>query len=230
MTKVLELPSFRRPREKLVEQGTDSLKDYELLAILLRTGYQGQSAIDIAKRILQQHGLEGLREMELKKLARLKGIGISRASTVVAALELARRAFADEQTRAVITPADVANVTHYLVKKKQEYLVALYLNARNELIDSETISIGTLTSSLVHPREVFAPALEKRAGSVIVVHNHPSGDSAPSADDLTVTERLVRAGALLGISLIDHVIVSHSGFVSLREADVVDFESEVLAD
>lgn len=217
MVTVRELPSFKQPREKLFEKGVDGLQDYELLAILFRTGYKGVSALSLAKRVLLAKSLLDLKLMQPQALADMKGIGISRAATLLAAFALADRLRSHDEDVVIDTPADVYKVAHHLQKKKQEHLFVLYLNARRRLLCCEVISVGTLTASLVHPREVFAPALEYRAAAVIVVHNHPSGDITPSGEDLTITERLLAAGELLGIEVIDHIIIGDNSYQSLKE-------------
>lgn len=217
MTKIKDLPKFKRPREKLFNQGADTLRDYELLAILLRTGYQGKSAVEIAKRILKTNRPRDLVRLTPQALAEIKGVGKSRAATIIAALALSRRVFLNDEDVAIKTPADVIKVVDALTRKKKEYLVALYLNARNRLIKKQTISVGTLTANLIHPREVFAPALQYHAAQIIIIHNHPSGDSRPSAEDIKITERLMEASKILGIRLIDHIIVAKDGFFSFND-------------
>lgn len=221
MAKIKDLPKFSRPREKLFEKGPDALKDYELLAILLRTGYQGKSAIDVAKRILKTIKLENLSRLTLPELAKLKGVGKSRASTISAAIALSRRVFNFDTGITINTPDDVVKVTSTLLDKKKEYLVVLCLDARNRLIKKHTISVGTLTSNLVHPREVFTPAIQNNAAQLIIVHNHPSGHVKPSDDDLRVTKQLVTAGKLLDLEVFDHLIVGTNGFFSFREKNLL---------
>lgn len=216
MAKIKDLPKFKRPREKLFEKGTDALKDHELLGILLRSGYQGKSALEVAKRILRTKKLDELAELSPTELAKIKGVGESRAAIITAALALARRVFLNDESVAIKTPADVVKVVNSLAEKKKEYLVALYLNARNRVIKQQTISVGTLTASLIHPREVFAPAIQNHAAQLILVHNHPSGDVEPSLEDIHITERLVEVGNILGIKVIDHVILAQNNFFSFN--------------
>lgn len=217
MAKIKDLPKFKRPREKLFEKGPDALKDHELLAILLRTGYQGKSALEVAKRILKTIKFEKLSQLSLGELSKIKGVGKSRAAIIIAGIELSKRMFKVESNVIIKTPEDVVKVVSYLRNKKREYLVALYLNARNQLIKSKTISIGTLNESLVHPREVFAPAIKNHAASVILVHNHPSNSLKPSNQDIKITKNISQAGNILGIEVVDHIILAKIGKTSLKE-------------
>ncbi len=219
--KIHDLPQHQRPREKLAEKGVDALSIQELIAILLRTGYKGKSALEIAHRLCQTYSLAQLKTLALPKLASLKGIGMARASQLKAAFVLGELVDPEQERTAISTPPLVYELCRYLTSKKQEHLVALYLNARNQLIIQVTISIGTISSSLVHPREVFAPALEHRASGVILVHNHPSGDSSPSEEDIIITQKLIEAGEILDIKLVDHVIVSTQGWKSLRHEQLI---------
>lgn len=218
-----DIPEFAQPREKLAHYGPEHLKDHELLAILLRTGYKGKNVLEVAKRILDKYPLEKLLTLPLNNISNLKGIGPSRASTLVAAYEVCKRAQQTDPLVTISSAQDVYKVTSSIWHNKREHLVVLLLNARNQLVKSHTVSIGTLTSNLVHPREVFAPAFEERAAQIIIVHNHPSGDPTPSFEDIQITERLLTAGGLLGIELVDHVIVSSKNYCSIREQNLVKF-------
>ncbi len=211
-----DLPPHKRPREKLAEKGSDSLSDSEILALLLSGGYRGQNAVDVATRILTHYTLTQLSRLSYSELLKLKGLGSAKASTLVAATSLASRIFGSSDLPTVSQPSDVVKMTHELQTMKQEHLVGLYLNARHQVIAKETLSIGTLTASPVHPREIFAPALSHRAAEIILVHNHPSGDAQPSAEDVEVTEKLAEAAEILDIALIDHVIVAKDGWCSLK--------------
>jgi DNA repair protein RadC len=221
MSKIKDLPKFLRPREKLFEKGPDALKDHELLAILLRTGYQGKSAIEVARRILKSNNLEAFSQISLNEFSKIKGVGKSRASTIIAAIELSKRILKFDTDITIKTPEDVVKVVSYLRNKKREHLVALYLNARNQLLKSKIISIGTLNESLVHPREVFAPAIKYHASSVILVHNHPSGNIECSKEDIVLTENIVRSGKILGIGVSDHVIVTKIDYFSFKQKGMI---------
>lgn len=218
--KIKDLPQFKRPREKLFEKGPAALKDYELLAILLRTGYQGKSALEVAKRILAEININELSKLPLQKLAKLKGVGKSRAATIIAAFVLAQR-LSPKKENTISSPADVFKLVTDYKNKKREYLIGIYLDARKQLITKKVISIGTLDTSLIHPREVFNPAVRFNASSVIVVHNHPSGDSKPSLEDKKITQKLIQAGELLGIGLIDHLIITEDDYFSFKDHKLI---------
>lgn len=213
-----ELPPPDRPRERLLRLGPDALREEELLALVLGTGFSGRSALEVARSVLAGKELRELVRLAPAALARLDGFGESRACALAAAIELARRSDSPkEQSPELSSPAQVYSQLRSLRLKQKEHFVALYVNARNRLLHVETVSIGTLTASLVHPREVFGPAIERRAAGVVVAHNHPSGDTRPSAEDCAATRRLERAGSVLGVPLLDHVVVAEGGYYSFRE-------------
>src|SRR3989338_2989192 len=205
--KIKDLPKSDRPREKLVAKGAENLKDSELLAILLRTGKAGKNVIEIASQILSRYSKKRLLQMTHEDLVKIGGIDSAKATTLLAAFELAKRALEVNDTNlpTIVTPKDVVAQLTDLRHNRKEHFVALYLNARNQLVYKETISIGTLNANLVHPREVFEPALKYSAASIMVAHNHPSDDPAPSENDLEITKRLVEAGKILGIEVVDHI-------------------------
>lgn len=221
MSKIKDLPKFTLPREKLFEKGPQALKDYQLLAILLRTGYKGQNVLDVAKRILKTKSLFDLSTLDPKEIAKIKGVGNSRAAIISASLEIAKRIFKNDSTVKITSPEDVLKVVGDIRDKKKEHFVALFLDARNQLIVTETISIGTLNASIVHPRDVFAPALRCSAASIIIAHNHPSGDPEPSKEDIIITEKIVSAGKILDITLIDHLIVAKDDFFSFKKKGMI---------
>lgn len=215
--RITELPSEDRPRERLIEHGPDALKNAELLAIILNTGYKDEGVLELASRILSEYGSKGIAsERNVRRLMGELGIPQVKASQIVACFELGRRFFKEDTGRMpVIRGAeDVHEYLKDMRNLKKEVFRGLYLNTRNKLIHDEVISIGTLDANLVHPREVFGPAIEFAAAAIIVAHNHPSGDPTPSAEDRAVTERLTQAGKLLGIEVLDHVIVGKEGFAS----------------
>lgn len=214
------------PRERLQRLGAEALRDAELLALLLRTGARGRPALALAEALLETRGgLEGLARASAGQLRAAGGMGPAKTATLLAALELGRR-LAGRRLRvrdAVRGPEDVFRHLHARLRDatREEFRVLL-LDGRHRLLGEESVSRGTLTASLVHPREVFRPALREAAASVILAHNHPSGDPTPSLEDREVTRRLGRAGRLLGIPVLDHVVVAEDGFVSLREEGVLD--------
>lgn len=217
--KIKNLPKHERPREKMIEMGATNLRDKELLAILLRTGREGKSAIEIANKILQKFPMKKLLSLDLKTLAGIKGIGPDKACTLLSAFELTKRALAveDNNLPTINSAKDAVAHLQELRTAKKEHFVVLYLNARNQLIHKETISIGTLNANLVHPREVFKPAIDHLAASIIVAHNHPSGEVDPSPADLELTKRLQEAGKLIGIEVVDHIIIAGNKNYSLTD-------------
>jgi DNA repair protein RadC len=217
---IRDLCVAERPRERLALVGAEALKMEELLAIVLRTGYRGHGALQLAQEILAKHPIAQLLQMPLASLSRLRGVGTSRAAVLLAAAELVRRAekLSGESLPLIQTVGDVAALALDIRDKKKEYLLAFFLNARHQLIAKEVISIGTLTASLAHPREIFAPAIGKAAAGVILVHNHPSGDPSPSEEDVRLTQRIAQAGKIMGIDLLDHMIVAESGCYSFKTA------------
>lgn len=216
MNLLLELHRVERPRERLESLGPEALSDRELVALLLGTGYGGANVMEVADAVLRA-APEGAADLET--LRGVKGVGGSRAAALVAAFELGRRrASAGDSRPSLNSPEKVAQQVPAEVKKAgRENFIGFYLNARSQLLHMETISIGTLSASLVHPREVFLPAIAQSAAAVVVAHNHPSGDCRPSAEDKDATRRLARAGELLGIPLLDHVVVSARAWYSLKE-------------
>ncbi len=209
------------PRERLASLGAEALSDAELVALLLRSGSARLSARDIAQALLRRHGgLRGLARAPLADLRGQRGVAEAKAATLQAAFELGRR-LASRRLRpgdAIRSPADVHRHFQPLLRDAphERFLVVL-LDGRHRVIRPVLTSLGTLTASLVHPREVFAPALREPAAAVILVHNHPSGDPTPSREDREITSRLAAAGDLLGIPVLDHVVIAEQGYVSLRE-------------
>ncbi len=219
MTKIKDLHKSDRPRERLMKMGSGALKNRDLLAIMLGSGYEGKNAISVAGNLLKRHSLEKVAEMPFEKLKKLKGIGDAKACKLMAAFELSRRAFSVKpgSLPAIQAPEDVLAIVSDIRKNRKEHLVALYLNARNQLLHRETISVGSLNANKVHPREVFSPALEHLAASVILAHNHPSGDAEPSEEDVKVTKNLAKAGRIMGIEVLDHVVLGKDSLVSMKE-------------
>lgn len=218
---IQQLPCTERPRERLLHLGASQLSNPELLAILLRTGFANTSVTVLAEQLVSHfHGLEGLDNASVEELAAVKGVGLAKAAQVKAGIELGRRA-SETPWRERFTfrsPQDVyQSVSPRLCHLDREVFMVFHLNAKNQVIHSETISVGSLTSSLVHPRELFKGAIKRSAAAVVLAHNHPSGDPTPSEDDLVLTRRLAQAGDLLGIRVLDHIIVGYGRFISLKE-------------
>ena len=217
--KIKDLPKSDRPREKLIAKGAENLKDSELLAILLRTGTTGKNVIEIASQILTKYSKKRLMQMTYEDLSKISGIDSAKATTLLAAFELSKRALEVNDTNLpmITTAKDAVAQLSDMRELKKEHFVVLYLNAKNQLVHKETISMGTLNANLVHPREVFEPALKHSAAQIVVAHNHPSGDPKPSEDDLEVTKRLTEAGKMMGIEVVDHIIVSKNAYFSFKE-------------
>lgn len=216
-------PVSERPRERLLEKGSDALSDAQLLAIILRTGDQGVSALDLAIALLDRFGsLAALEAAPVPDICELKGLGPSKAAQIKAALEIGRRTLrGDSNERPGFHGG--TDVHRYLAPAMghlpQEEFRLLLLDAKHRLLREVAISRGTLMGTSVDPREVFSAALRERAAAVVCAHNHPSGEPAPSAEDRALTARLREAGHLLGIPLLDHVIIARSGFFSFAESE-----------
>jgi DNA repair protein RadC len=210
-TRIKDLPNRERPRERLAELGPDALSDSELIAILLRTGLQGKSAVDVGAELVQQFGtLSALAQATLEELQTIKGIGRDKAIALQSAFTLARRMAAEIREAAPVldTPESVANLLREECRPYEvEHFYAIFVNTRRRLIRKVHLTNGTLDAAIVHPRDVFRHAVAANASAVILVHNHPSGDPTPSKADITVTRDLVRAGQLLKIEVLDHVIL-----------------------
>ena len=221
---IRDLPKSERPREKLLNRGPENLKDEELLAILIGTGFHGKSALKLARQILAKYPKNKLLKIQPNQLTEIKGIGSSKASIILAAIELVKRSLnLREETIPVIqSPKDVISQVSFLRDKQREHFVVLFLNARNQLITKKDLFIGTLNANLVHPREIFSEALKHNAASLILIHNHPSGDPEPSQDDLEITKRLREAGQIMGLEIIDHLIISHNNYFSFKEHQLLE--------
>ena len=216
--RIRDLPKFARPREKLVGRGPKALSDAELLAVLLRTGVEGRSAVELARRLLEKAG-RSLPRWRVEDFMSVPGIGKAKACQIVAAFELARRYLLGERPK-IRKPQDILPYVQPYIRRKQEYFVCITLNGAGEVIETRVVTVGLLDSAQIHPREVFADALADRAAGVILVHNHPSGNLEPSPEDIAITRRLVEAGKLLGIEVLDHIIISPSGHLSLKERGI----------
>jgi DNA repair protein RadC len=224
-SKITHWPKAERPREKLLTHGATLLSDSELLAILIRTGTGNITAVDLAKKLLQDFGsLHHLAARTVQDLKRYRGLGEVKSLSLVAAFEVGRRsAVSDtlEQMR-IISPADIVKRFQPLLRDmKHEVFKVLLLDSANHLIRDVTVSTGILNSSLVHPREVFSKAITEPAASIILLHNHPSGNPEPSAEDLQITRQLVEAGKIIGIPVHDHVILTSSSYTSFAERGIL---------
>ncbi len=216
-----DLPVSERPRERLQKYGSESLSAQEILALILGRGIAGESVMVTAQRLLSQFGnLKSLASASLEELSQVRGIGIAKASQIKAAFEIASRiqATSEDSLKPLLkTPEDVSKLVSGSLKgKKREHFRLILLDTRNRLIKVSELSIGSLDSSIVHPREVFREAISASAASVILAHNHPSEDTTPSEDDIKLTKRLAEAGELMGIEVLDHVIIGGNSYLSLK--------------
>ena len=216
-----DLPVSERPRERLQKLGVDALSAQEIIALILGRGIAGESVMVTAQRLLSQFGnLKGISTASVEELSQVKGIGLAKAAQIMAAFALASRleGYSEVGDKIMVkTPEDVSSlVKSRLRDKKKEYFLALLLDTRNQLIKVAEISIGSLDSSIVHPREVFKEAIAASAAAVLFVHNHPSGDPAASEDDIKLTKRLAQTGEIVGIDVLDHVIIGDKKFLSLK--------------
>ncbi|HBG10443.1 MAG: RadC family protein [Limnochordia bacterium] len=216
-----DVPMEERPRERLKRHGVERLANKELLAILLRTGNRRESALSLAEKLLARFGsLPNLAAASFEELTAVRGIGPAKAADILAAFELAKRlAESRMEFQGVVNcPADAAQlVLRELSLADKEHFVIIMLNTKNRVIAKKTVSIGHLQASLVHPREMFKEAIKRSSAALILVHNHPSGDLTPSKEDISTTERLREAGAVLGIDVLDHIIVGDNRYFSFRE-------------
>lgn len=222
---IQNLPEQERPRERLLRFGPEALSTAELIAIILGSGTKEKPVLHLAQEIATQ-GLAQLSEATISELCQIKGVGEAKAIQLKAALNLGLRA--SRQTSLpkylIRTPAHVYHlVKEELEKEKRELFMAILLDVKGCVISTQTISIGTLTSALVHPREVFYPAIRHKAVSIIVVHNHPSGDPTPSEEDYQVTKNLIEVGKLISIPVNDHIIIGNQSFVSIRQKGGIEF-------
>jgi DNA repair protein RadC len=216
-----DLPFSERPRERLQKLGVEALSAQEILAVILGRGVAGESVMVTAQRLLSQFGnLKGIASASVEELSKVKGIGLAKASQIKAAFELANRleAYSGAGDKPIVkTPEDVASLVRGRLRgKKREHFLAILLDTRNQLIRVSEVSIGSLDTSIVHPREVFKEAISASATSVIFVHNHPSGDPGASEDDIKLTKRLAEVGEIVGIDVLDHIIIGDKKYLSLK--------------
>lgn len=222
--KIKDIPKEERPREKLLNFGVESLSDKELLALLLRTGQKGESALKLSERLLEQvNGIEGVFNSSLISLMDVKGIKEAKASQILAACELYRRVKRKEMKNyKVSSPEDIAYLFEdSFFMENQEIVRLISLNTKNIVISIKEIFKGGLNSSIVHPREIFKEALSMSAAAIILCHNHPSGDPTPSIEDVNITKRIKACGELMGIELLDHVILGKNKFISLKQKGII---------
>jgi len=218
---IRDLPLSERPRERLQKLGVEALSAQEILAVLLGRGIAGESVMVTAQRLLSHFGsLKGIADASVEELSQVKGIGLAKAAQIKAAFELSSRlgGYPEAGDKPIVkTPEDVASLVKGRLRgKKKEHFLALLLDTRNQLIKVSEISIGSLDTNIVHPREVYKEAISASAASVIFVHNHPSGDPTASEDDIKLTKRLAEAGEIVGIDVLDHIIIGDKKYLSLK--------------
>jgi len=222
MPKLKDIPKVDRPREKFLEKGSDALSKSELLAILIGSGIKGKNVKKLSEQIIRKFGSKFL-NLTVDDLLKVSGIGKAKALQIISALALVKRFYDEKEPKEnlVLSAKDAIFLNSDLKNKRKEYLVCLYLNARNVLLKKEIISIGTLDKGIIHPREIFAPALELRSAGIILVHNHPSGDPSPSRQDSEIFNRIIEAGKMIGINVIDFIIIAgdkiYSFFDNLKQ-------------
>lgn len=219
---VKELPLDDRPREKLLLRGAQSLSDAELVAILLRTGKKGKSVIEIARELISSEGnLAMLATKTVDSLQKISGIGKDKAATIAAAFELSRRILSQPKwfsNKKITSPQDVADIFIPILRDdNKEKFIVVCLNSANKIIKHETISVGNLNSSVVHPREIFKVAIDNSSASIILIHNHPSGNPEPSNEDIRITKKIVETGKIMDIPVFDHLIIAGETYTSFVE-------------
>lgn len=216
---IKDLPLQERPRERLLRFGPAAISNSELLAIILRTGTKQENVLELANRVLKEHDIRALSNATVMELKRIFGIGETKACQIVASFELSKRlgAYREEQKPVIKNSEDAANLLMgTLTNLKKECFCLILLDSKSRLINCQTVSIGDLNGSAAHPREIFLAAIKNSASRVILAHNHPSGDPQPSESDMRLTEKLVEAGALLGIDVLDHIIIGNGRWWSWR--------------
>ena len=223
---VRDLPLSERPRERLLKLGSEALSAQEILALILGRGIKGESVMVTSQKLLSRFGnLKGIANASVEELSEIKGVGLAKAAQIKAALELSKRLEGDageRQKPMVKSPEDVVKIVKSQLKgKKKEHFLVLCLDTRNRLINCKPVSMGSLDTSIVHPREVFKEAVSSSAASVIFVHNHPSGDPEPSKEDVELTKRLVKAGEIIGIDVLDHIVVCDRSYLSLKAKNLL---------
>jgi DNA repair protein RadC len=222
---IKDIPIEDRPRERLIKFGPEALSNAELLAIILRTGTKSESAINMANRIMSGNdGLKFLSSCTIQELSQIKGIGNAKAAQIKAAVEIGKRlkGYKSDHKIKINSPEDIANLVMEDMRfLKKEHLRVIFLNTKNIVIDVKDLSIGSLNASVVHPREIYSEAIRKSSASIIICHNHPSGDPAQSQEDINITRRLYEVGKLVGIDLLDHVIIGDGCYISLKEKGIL---------
>jgi len=219
--RIKDIDRIDRPREKLKKYGINKLSNIELLALVMGSGRKGENVIELSKKILRTFSHDEFSGLSWNDLRCIKGLGEAKISTLLACFELGKRLVNHKKSVLILSPKDVWEEVKDLRGSKKEHFVSFYLDVRNQIIKREIISVGNLNTALVHPREVFEPAVKHLAAQIILCHNHPSGECEPSEEDLIQTKRLVKAGEILGIEVVDHIIVAEKDYLSLKEKKLI---------
>lgn len=223
--KIKDLPKNERPQERLIRYGAEALSNSELLAVILRTGTKNQNIMMLASSLIKETGgLDQLFNQSIEELTKIKGIGVTKAVQILALSEISKRfkTYKSGNGYKINTPLDVSNLVMEDMKYlRQEKLKVLILNTKNIVTYIRDIFIGTLNSSIVHPREIFCEAIKKNGSSIIICHNHPSGDPTPSKEDINITLRLKECGKLIGIDLLDHIIIGENKYISIKAKGII---------
>jgi DNA repair protein RadC len=222
--KITDLPYNERPREKLIRYGASELSNSELLAVVLRCGTKSENIINLCNRILiEAGGLNGLFDFSCEEFMKINGIGAAKATQLLSIAELSKRfkSFKSGEISKIKSPKDAVDlIMEEMRYLKEEHLKVIMMNTKNIVISIKDVSIGSLNSSIVHPREVFLEAIKKSSASILICHNHPSGDPTPSTEDIEITKRLIECGKLLGIDILDHLIIGNGRYISLKEKGI----------
>lgn len=223
--KIMDLPESERPQERLIRYGAEVLSNSELIAVILRTGTKKQNVINLSSFLLKERGgLNGLINSTYEELKEIDGIGIVKAAEIMALAEISKRfrSFKSGEDYRISSPKDAADYVMDEMKYLQkEHLRVIMLNTKNMVICSKDVSMGSLNSSIVHPREIYTEAIKRCSASIIICHNHPSGDPTPSLEDINITKRLAECGKIIGIELIDHIVIGDGTYISLKEKGVL---------
>ena len=217
-------PSDERPREKLIKHGPKNLTNSELLAIILRTGNKKENVLELSNKFFKKYNLKSLSRVKLASLKKQLGIGDAKACQIVACFELGKRlsAFKEDKHPQIKNAKDIFKIFGpEMGNLEKEHFKGIYLDSRKRMIKQETIFIGSLNESIIHPREIFKIALDENAAAIILLHNHPSGNPSPSSFDIEITKELIKAGELLGIQVLDHIIIGGEKYISLKEKELI---------
>lgn len=224
--RIMDIPNGERPIEKLISFGSETLSNSELLAVILRSGVKGENVILLSQRILSEiNGLDNIVNVSLSDITSIKGIKTVKGAQILALAELFKRFNTLKSSNKKITISKPIDIVNYIISEmkllNQEVLKLIVLNTKNKVIKCKDVFIGSLNSSIVHPREIFSEAIKCGGASIIVCHNHPSGDPTPSKEDINVTIRIKESGEIIGIKLLDHIIIGDNKFVSLKEKGII---------